>query len=68
MSQTNHTETRTAREKPEALLLRPKEFAHLAGLSVSFVYTLMTRGELPVVEIGGAKRIPRKALDELLEE
>ena len=51
-------------EHPEALLLRAGEVAHLLALGRSKVYELMQSGELPTVQIGTAKRVPRNALEE----
>jgi excisionase family DNA binding protein len=42
------------------------EAASLIGLSVSYLYILMQRGELRTVKIGGRRLVPRDALDELL--
>ena len=41
------------------------EAASFLGLSRSLLYQLMDRGELAYVEIGRARRIPRRALVEL---
>ena len=42
------------------------EAAALAGLSVSYLYVLMSRGLLRTVKIGGRRIVTREALDELL--
>ncbi len=45
------------------LLLRPMEVATLLGLGRSKVWSLIWAGELPVVRIGRAVRVPREALE-----
>jgi excisionase family DNA binding protein len=47
-------------------MLRPKELAALLGVSRSRIYQLIAAGEIPLVRIGGAIRIPRPAWDEWL--
>ncbi len=39
--------------------------ARFLGLSVSQLYALMQRGDLPFVKIGRSRRIPHRALVEL---
>lgn len=46
----------------EPLLLRPGEVARALGMGRSKVYEMAQTGELPVVKIGTAVRIPRLAL------
>ncbi len=46
------------------LLLRLPEAAVALGLGRSTVYTLIARGELPVVKMGSAVRIPADALED----
>lgn len=46
-------------------LARVVEAAKFLGLSKSMVYDMMNDGTLASVRIGGARRIPRKALIEL---
>ncbi|MGK2858192.1 MAG: helix-turn-helix transcriptional regulator [Thermoanaerobaculia bacterium] len=48
----------------EKKLLRPKEVMEVIGLGRSKLYELMSAGELPVVRIGRAVRIPADAIDE----
>ena len=50
-----------------ALLLRVEEVAQLLGLSRSKVYEMTASGELPVMKIGTAVRVPKKALEERVE-
>lgn len=42
----------------ERLLLRPIEAAELLGVSRSKIYELLAAGELPVVRVGPAMRVP----------
>ena len=51
-------------ERPESLLLKPEEIAHLLALGRSKVYEMLAAGELPVIRIGTAVRVPRNALEE----
>lgn len=44
-----------------------EEAKAFTGLKRTKLYDLMAVGELPYVKIGGARRIPRRALVELLE-
>jgi excisionase family DNA binding protein len=46
------------------VLLRAVEVARLLGLSRSQTYVLMATGQLPVVRIGRAVRVPKAALAE----
>ena len=48
-------------------LLRATEVAALLGLGRSKVYDMMKRGQLPVVRIGKAIRVPAHALDEWIK-
>ena len=48
-------------------LLRVGEVAELLGLSRSKVYAMTASGELPVIKIGTAVRVPKKALEEWIE-
>jgi excisionase family DNA binding protein len=54
-------------ESPTALLLTPARAAEMLGVSRSKVYTMVKRGELPAVRFTGSVRIPRAALQELVE-
>jgi hypothetical protein len=38
------------------------------GMSRAWLYGAMERGDLPYIKLGGARRIPRKALVKLLED
>lgn len=44
------------------------EAEDITGLKKSKLYELMQRGDLPYCKIGGARRIPRRALIELLDK
>ncbi len=46
----------------QRLLARPEEAAELLGVGRSTIYELMRAGELPVVHIGRAARIPVQEL------
>ncbi len=46
-------------------LVRLAEAQKFTSLSRSKLYALMQRGELPYVQLGRARRIPRRALVEL---
>jgi excisionase family DNA binding protein len=43
------------------------EAGRFLGLSRTTLYELMDTGELPYCKIGGARRVPRRALVELAE-
>ena len=49
---------------PLPRLLRAVEVAEMLGLGRSKVYDMMKRGQLPVVRIGKAIRVPVQALEE----
>ena len=49
-------------ENDDRLLLRLPEVAKRLGLGRSTVYELIQRGELPVVRVGRAVRVPAAAL------
>lgn len=53
-------------ELTDKLALKPEEVGRLLGFSRAKVYEMMRRGELPFVELGNVKRIPRSALEALL--
>lgn len=57
----------TAAESPPALLLRPDQAAEMLGISRSKVYALVRSGQLPAVRLTGSVRIPKAALQELVE-
>ena len=52
----------------DTLLLRVEEVAQLLGLSRSKVYEMTASGELPVVRMGTAVRVPKKALEGWIEQ
>jgi len=51
----------------QRLLVRPEEAATLLGLGRSTVYELLRSGELPVVHVGRAARIPMRELRHWVE-
>jgi excisionase family DNA binding protein len=54
-------------ESNPRLLLRMTEVAALLGLGRSTVYELVQRGELPVIHVGRAVRVPAAALERWVE-
>jgi excisionase family DNA binding protein len=52
----------------EPLLLHASEVARMLGLGRSKVYEMLSNGELPVVRIGTAVRVPRQALLQWVDE
>jgi excisionase family DNA binding protein len=50
------------------LLLKADEVAKMLGLGRTKIYDMMGGGELPVVRIGSAVRVPRKQLLDWIEE
>lgn len=52
----------------ENTLLRAEETAKLLGIGRSKVFEMFRARELPVVRIGGAVRVPRRALLAWIEE
>ena len=48
------------------LLLRVEEAAHMLSLSRKTIYDLVRRGELSSLKIGGSRRIPVTALQDLI--
>ena len=54
-------------ETDDRLLLRIPEAAARLGLGRSTVYELVQRGELPVVRVGRAVRVPLAALQHWVE-
>lgn len=56
-------------EKTEALFLRPTEAARLLNLSMATMYEMLHDNSIPRVKLAGrAWRIPRVAIDKLIEE
>jgi len=51
-----------------SLLLKAPEVAQLLGLGRSKVYEMIASGELPVVRIGSAVRVPREGLVEWIQQ
>jgi putative molybdopterin biosynthesis protein len=49
-------------------LLRVEEVAELLGVHRCTVFELLRKQELPVLRIGRAVRIPRKALDKWIDD
>jgi excisionase family DNA binding protein len=57
-------ELATVAEKP---LLKVVEVARRLNVSRAFAYSLMDRGELPYVKLGGTRRVPAEAVSQLIE-
>ena len=51
----------------EPLCLRIEEAARLLGISRSKAYQLVATGDISSVEIGGLRRVPRAALEAMVE-
>jgi len=49
-------------------LLRAEEVALVLGVGRSKVFEMLRAGELPVIRLGRSVRIPRRALDEWIEQ
>ena len=56
-----------AGELPAHPLLRPMEVAAALGISKTTMYAMLRAGELPVIHIGRAARIPRRAVQDWLD-
>ncbi|HZL64927.1 MAG TPA: helix-turn-helix domain-containing protein [Thermoleophilia bacterium] len=44
-----------------------REAAQILGISSSYAYLVIERGEIPALRVGGRILVPRDALDEMLE-
>ena len=53
---------------PESLLLRPREAARLLGIGRSKIFEMMARNELPIIRLGRCVRIPRRGLEDWVNE
>jgi excisionase family DNA binding protein len=62
----------TTVDKPESVvgagLATLAQAGEFLGLSRATLYNLMESGQLPYCKIGGARRVPRRALVELAEK
>jgi len=58
--------SKTTSDKP--LLLTVSDFQSETGLGRTTAYALLASGELPVVRVGRAVRIPRTALESWIEK
>jgi excisionase family DNA binding protein len=52
----------------DSILLRPEEVREALGLSRTVVYGMIASGELPVVRVGRAVRVPRDGLERWVRE
>jgi excisionase family DNA binding protein len=52
----------------EVRLLKGKEVAEMLGVSNSFAYLLMKRGDIPTIQIGSAVRVRLEDLEQYLRE
>lgn len=55
-------------ERESPLLLRVPEVARTLGIARSLAYEMARDGRLPTVHIGKAVRIPRRKLEDWIEE
>jgi excisionase family DNA binding protein len=53
---------------PQRLLLRIPEVMTMLGLGRTTIYALIGSGDLPVIRVGKAVRIPMTALEKWVEE
>lgn len=51
----------------DPLLLTPEDAATALAICRARVYELMRSGELPSIRLGASRRVPREALQELIE-
>jgi excisionase family DNA binding protein len=52
----------------ESKLLKGREVAALLGVSTSFAYLLMKRGDIPTVRLGSAVRVRVEDLEQYIKE
>ena len=52
----------------EVRLLKGKEIATMLGVSTSFAYLLMKRGDIPIVRMGSAVRVRPEDLERYINE
>ncbi|NCP15916.1 helix-turn-helix domain-containing protein [bacterium] len=52
----------------EVRLLKGKEVAAMLGVSTSFAYLLMKRGDIPIVRMGSAVRVRPEDLERYINE
>jgi excisionase family DNA binding protein len=53
--------------EPEALVCKPAEVARALQKGRNWVYEAVARGELPALRLGNSIRIPKAAVDRMLE-
>ena len=58
--------TKNPNPRTDALLVTREEAAELLSIGRTKLYELMADGTLPSVRIGKSRRVPRRALDELV--
>lgn len=51
----------------EKMVYTIQEFARILGIGRSLAYELARRGEIPVVELGRRKLIPKNAVEQMLQ-
>jgi excisionase family DNA binding protein len=54
--------------KSEVFLIKPIEAAALLSMSKTKIYEAMARGQVPSVRIAGMLRVPRAALQKLIDD
>lgn len=53
---------------PERLAYSPSEAGFLLGVTRAHIYTMMRRGHLASIKVGGARRIPAEALTDFIAQ
>jgi len=56
------------KQTSERLLLTVSEAAETLGVSRSHLYNLIQQGHLPTIRLGASVRIPRRWLEEFVEQ
>ena len=57
----------TKSDQDERLLLTVEECGDLTGWGRSFLYGLISRGELPSLKVGRTRRVARRSIEEFIE-
>lgn len=62
------TDMHRSENHEDALLLRAEECARITSLGRSTIFNLIAAGQLPVVRVGRAVRVPRAGLEEWISQ